>query len=94
MGASLPENTIANLDAIADILFRCFIATVGAMLFTWAVSLVFGDLILVVFNHTAEINRKELDLFLLHVMAILKGLNALFSLFPFIAIKWYLRGQH
>ena len=94
MSASLPENTIATLDAIADILFRCFIITVGAMLFTWAVSLVLGDLILVIFNHFIEINREEFDLFLLYVMTLMKGLNVLFFLFPFIAIKWYLRGRH
>ena len=93
MSQALPENTIATLDAIADILLRCFIITVGAMLFTWGVSLVFGDFILTVHNHFVEITRKEFDLFFLYVMTFMKSLNVLFFLFPFVAIKWYLRGK-
>ncbi len=37
MSDTLPEDTIATLNAIANILLRCFVITVGAMLFTWLV---------------------------------------------------------
>ncbi len=93
MRRPLPENTIATLDTIADILLRCFIITVGAMLFTWAVSLALGDFIYSIYAQLIDITAKEFDLFFLYVMTFMKGLNVLFFLFPFIAIKWYLRGK-
>ena len=94
MSQPLPENTIATLNAIADILLRCFTITVGAMLFTWVVSLMLGDFIYSVHNQLIEITRKEFGLFYLYVMTFMKGLNVLFFLFPFVAIKWYLRGKN
>ena len=93
MTRHLPETTVATLHAIADILLRCFFITVGAMLFTWVVSFVLGDLIYSIHAQMLEITRKEFDLFFLYVMTIMKGLNVLFFLFPFVAIKWYLRGR-
>ena len=93
MNNRLPENTTETLDAIADILLRCFLITVGAMLITWGVSLVLGDVIYSIHAQLIEITRKEFDLFFLYVMTIMKGLNVLFFLFPFVAIKWYLRGK-
>ena len=93
MSLQLTDNTVATLDAIADILFRCFIITVGVMLFTWGVSLILGDVIYSIHAQLIEITRKEFDLFFLYVMTIMKGLNVLFFLFPFVAIKWYLRGK-
>jgi len=36
--------------------------------------------------------QGEFDLYFLYVMTFMKGLNLIFFLFPFIAIKWYLRG--
>jgi hypothetical protein len=86
-------NTIATLDATAGILLRCFIITVGAMLFTWLVFLIFGDFAFCIYSQMIEITRKEFDLFILYVMTFMKGVNVMFFLFPFIAIKWYLRGQ-
>jgi hypothetical protein len=93
MSQRLSENTIATLDATANILLRCFIITVGAMLFTWLVFLIFGDFAYCIYSQMIEITRKEFDLFILYVMTFMKGLNLIFFLFPFIAIKWYLRGQ-
>ena len=40
-----------------------------------------------------DLTRKEFDLFFLYTMTFLKGLNVIFFLFPFAAIKWYLRGK-
>ncbi|MCJ7754468.1 MAG: hypothetical protein MUP13_07870 [Thermoanaerobaculales bacterium] len=93
MSQRLSENTIATLDATAGILLRCFIITVGAMLFTWLVFLIFGDFAFCIHSQMIEITRKEFDLFILYVMTFMKGVNVMFFLFPFIAIKWYLRGQ-
>lgn len=93
MSNPLPENTIATLDAVAGILLRCFVITVGAMLFTWLVVFVLGDVIYSIYSQLMEITRKEFDLFFLYTMTFLKALNILFFGIPFVAIKWYLRGN-
>jgi len=81
------------LDAIADILLRCFIITVGAMLFVWLVVFMLGDVIYSIYSQLMEISRKEFDLFFLYTMTFLKALNVLFFGIPFVAIKSYLRRQ-
>ena len=93
MSNTLPEDTIATLDAIANILLRCFVITVGAMLFTWFVVFLLGDVIYSIYSQLMEISRKEFDLFFLYTMTFLKALNVLFFGIPFVAIKWYLRGK-
>ncbi len=93
MSNPLPENTIATLDAVAGILLRCFVITVGAMLFTWLVVFMLGDVIYSIYSQLMEITRKEFDLFFLYTMTFLKALNILFFGIPFVAIKWYLRGN-
>lgn len=93
MRRELSENTISIIDSIADILLRCFVITVGAMLFTWVVWLVFGDVVYGIHLRMIDLTRKEFDIFFLYTMTFLKGLNVMFFLFPFVAIKWYLRGN-
>lgn len=93
MKRKLSEDTIATMDAIADILLRCFVITVGVMLFTWVVWLVMGDAVYGIHHRMIDLTRKEFDLFFLYTMTFLKGLNVIFFLFPFVAIKWYLRGK-
>ncbi len=93
MRNALSEESVATLDAIASILLRCFIITVGAMLFTWLVVLMLGDVIYSIYSQLMEITLKEFDLFFLYTMTFLKALNVLFFGIPFVAIKWYLRGK-
>ena len=93
MNHELPDETVKNLDVIAAILIRCFVITVGAMLFTWLVVFILGDVIFSIYNQLMEISRKEFDLFFLYTMTFLKALNILFFGIPFVAIKWYLRGN-
>ena len=87
------EAVITNLNAIANILLRCFIITLGAMLFTWAVWLMLGDVIYSIYNQLYEITREDFGLYFLYMMTLLKALNILFFGVPFVAIKWYLRGK-
>jgi hypothetical protein len=94
MSNTLSEGTIATLDAIAGIILRCFVITVGAMLFTWFVVFLLNDVIYSIYSQLMEISRKEFDLFFLYTMTFLKSLNILFFGIPFVAIKWYLRGKH
>ena len=93
MSNTLPEGTKTTLDAIASIFLRCFIITVGAMIFTWAVWLMMGDVIHSIHSQMYEITRKEFDLYFLYTMTFLKALNILFFGVPFVAIKWFLRGK-
>jgi ABC-type dipeptide/oligopeptide/nickel transport system permease component len=93
MSNTLSEDTIATLDAIADILLRCFIITVGAMIFVWIVSLALGDVIYSIHSQLIDISSKEFDLFFLYTMTFLKALNILFFGIPFVAIKSYPRGK-
>jgi len=93
MSTTLSEDTITTLDAIANILIRCFIITVGAMLFVWFVVFLLGDVIYSIYSQLMEISSKEFDLFFLYTMTFLKALNILFFGIPFIAIKWFLRGK-
>ena len=93
MNHELPDETVKNLDVIAAILIRCFVITVGAMLFTWLVVFILGDVIFSIYSQLMEISLKEFDLFFLYTMTFLKALNILFFGIPFVAIKWYLRGN-
>ena len=93
MSITLSDDTIATFNAIANILLRCFVITVGAMLFTWLVVFILGDVIFSIYSQLMEISRKEFDLFFLYTMTFLKALNILFFGIPFVAIKWYLRGN-
>jgi len=93
MGHSLSDETANNLGVIAAILIRCFIITVGAMIFTWAVWLMLGDVIYDIHSQMYEITRREFDLYFLYTMTGLKALNILFFGIPFVAIKWYIRGK-
>jgi len=93
MSNPVPENTIAALDAVAGILLRCFVITVGAMTFTWLVVFILGDVIYSIYSQLMEITMKEFDLFFLYTMTFLKALNILFFGIPFVAIKWFLKGK-
>jgi len=93
MSSTLSEDSIATFDAIANILLRCFIITVGAMLFVWAVVFMLGDVIYSIYSQLMEISRKEFDFFFLYTMTFLKALNILFFGIPFVAINWFLRGK-
>jgi len=93
MGNRLSEDTIATVDAIAGILLRCFVITVGTMLFTWAVWLLLGDVVHSIHSQLYEITRNEFDLYFLYTMTFMKALNFLFFGVPFVAIKWFLRGK-
>jgi hypothetical protein len=93
MKQALSESTIGALDVVASILIRCFVVTVGAMVFTWIVWLILGDVVYDVHSQLYEVTKTEFDLYFLYTMTIVKGLNLLFFLFPFLAIKWYLWDQ-
>ena len=90
---TLAEDTIATFDAIANILLRYFLLTVGAMVFTWVVWLMLGEVIHSIHSQMYEITQREFDLYFLYTMTGLKALNILFFGIPFVAIKWYLRGR-
>ncbi len=75
MSNALSEGSVATLDAIASILLRCFIITVGAMIFTWSVVFMLGDVIYSIHSQLYEITRKEFDLLLPLHDDVLEGLE-------------------
>lgn len=83
--------SVETLEVIAAILVRCFFITVGAMLFTWLVVFMLGDVIYSIYSQLMEISKQEFDLFFLYTMTFLKALNILLFGIPFVAIKWYLK---
>ena len=93
MSQPLSKETMTILDSIAAILLRCFIITVVAMLFVWLVFLVMGDYIYQGHTLFFDITQREFDLFFLYSMTFIKSLNVVFFLFPFIAIKHFLRNK-
>ncbi|MCG6950213.1 MAG: hypothetical protein LJE93_14970 [Acidobacteria bacterium] len=93
MKQALSEDAATTLDTVADILLRTFFITIGAMIFTWVVWLVLGDVVHSIHARLFDITRKEFDLFFLYSMTVMKGLNLIFFGFPFVAIKWHLRGR-
>lgn len=93
MSTPLPATTTSTLDAVANILLRSFLITVGAMLFTWLVWLFASDFVYSIHSQMIDLTRMEFDIFFLYSMTSLKGLNVIFFLFPFLAIKWFLRGR-
>jgi hypothetical protein len=93
MNDALPEDTVATLNAIAAVPFRCFIITLAAMVFTWLVWHVLGDVIHSVHHQLYGLSPKEFNLYFLYSMTVMKGLIVIFFLFPFAAITWYLREQ-
>ena len=93
MSNTLSENTIATFDAIASIFLRCFLLTIGAMIFTWIVWLILGDVVFSIHHQIYEVTRREFNLYFLNTMTGLKALNFLLFGIPFVAIKWFLRGK-
>lgn len=93
MQRALPEGTVQTLDAVAAILLRCFVLTVIAMLFVWAVVFLMGDGIYQMHAGLFDLTRKEFNLFLLYFLTFIKSLNVVFCLIPYVAIKLVLRDR-
>jgi hypothetical protein len=94
MSHALSEEVIQILNAIAGILLRCFIITVVASLFVWTMVLIIGDSFYSIHSSFFDISRKNYDQFLLYSLMLIKVLNILFFLFPFLAIKHFLRDKN
>ena len=89
----LTREAIAVFDAIAGILLRCFLFLVLAQLLVWVVLLLAGDSIYRMYSAMFEISRPEYDHVLLSSLILLKILNVVLFMTPFIAIKLMLRGS-
>ena len=94
MSQQLSKEAVKIFNAIAEILLRCFIITVLALLFVWLLVFFAGDFFYQIQTIFVDISRREFDLFLLYSLTFMKVLNVVFFLFPFVAIKLFLRGQH
>ena len=88
----LSQTDLSRLITAAAILLRCFIITVVAMLFVWAVVFVARAPIAKLHQSIFGITAGEFNLFLYGFLTFIKCLNVVFFLFPWIAIKWFLHG--
>ncbi len=93
MKQQLSKEAIETFDAIAAILLRCFVITVLALLFVWILIVFQGDFFYQIQTLFVDISRQDFDLFILYSLTLMKILNIVFFLFPFIGIKLFLRGQ-
>ena len=93
MKQALNKETIQIFDAIARILLRCFLITVISLLFVWAMVGLLGDLFYQINTFLFDITRKEYDIYVLYSLTFIKVLNVVFFLFPFLAIKHFLRNK-
>lgn len=81
-----------RLEILASILWRCFVATVIAMLFTFVVSWIGRDPIRRIYSSLCGLSGHETDLFVFGFLTFIKCLNLVFFLIPWVALRWYLRG--
>lgn len=94
MSQQLSKEAFKYLNAIAEILLRCFIITVLALVFVWVMVFLRGDYFYQIQTIFVDISRREFDLFILYSLTFIKALNVVFFLFPFIAIKLFLYQQN
>ena len=87
------QNLNSTLDVIARILARCFLISMGAMLFSWTISIVAGAGLHQIFTYLYDVTRQEFDVFLMYGYAFMKILNFVLFLVPWAGIRLYLRGQ-
>lgn len=93
MPSRLDNKDTQRLEALASILGRCFCITVAALLFVWLVVIAFGEPVHRLHNMMIEISRPQFDLLVLVSLTFIKSLNVVLFLFPFVAIKHFLRVQ-
>lgn len=93
MSQQLSKEAIEIFDAIAAILLRCFIITFLALLFVWILIVFQGDYFYQIQTIFVNVSYQDFDLFVLYSLTLMKILNVVLFLFPFIAIKLLLRGQ-
>ncbi|HSM18258.1 MAG TPA: hypothetical protein VK845_14830 [Gemmatimonadales bacterium] len=93
MKPALAKESIHLFDAIAGIVLRCFLFLVVAQLVVWAAFWLAGDPIYRLYAAMIDVPRPEYDQLVLSSMLLLKVLNVVLFLTPFIAIKLMLRGR-
>ncbi|MEM8672841.1 MAG: DUF6868 family protein [Cyanobacteria bacterium P01_G01_bin.67] len=93
MSQQLSKEAIEIFDAIAAILLRCFIVTFLALLFVWILIVFQRDYFYQIQRLFVNVSHQDFDLFVLYSLTLMKILNVVLFLFPFIAIKLLLRRQ-
>lgn len=93
MKLALSREAIHVFDAIAGVLLRCFLFLVLAQLVVWLALWLAGDPIYRMYAAMFDIARPDYDQLLFSSLILLKVLNVVLFLTPFIAIKLMLRGS-
>jgi hypothetical protein len=89
----LEKDSVQRLRLISGVLLRCFVVTVIAMLFVWGVVFVARKPIQQMHVSMFGLSAHEFDLFLYGFLTLIKCLNVVLFLFPYLAIQHILRGQ-
>ena len=84
------ESDLNYLTVIDSILLRCFIVGTIALTFAWGVSIIAHQPIERLHESLLGISSHEFNLFLYGFLTLIKCLNVVLFLFPWIAIKHYL----
>jgi hypothetical protein len=87
------ERLNSTLNVIASILGRCFLLAMGAMLFSWTMTLMAGDFIHRFHSYFVDMTAKEFDIFMLYGFMFMKILNVVLFFIPWAGIRLYLRSQ-
>lgn len=82
----------SDLDRIANILLRCFIVTVVALVFVFAVVFVGGESIYRLQASMLGIDKQHMPMLTSGFLILIKCLGVTLFLFPWVAIRWFLHG--
>ena len=86
-----PTQTDDLLDAVANILFRCWIFGFILLLFWWGIIMLAGDLVFGVHGDLFDLTRAQLTVIHYCGMGLTKIAVGLFFFIPWVSIKMVLK---
>jgi hypothetical protein len=90
MENTINVQTIEKLEVLSGILLRSFLILFVFMLFSWLMSIIFSDFIYALYSKMYHIDKQNFDIFTLYTLLLVKILNIVFFVVPYLAIKLYL----
>jgi hypothetical protein len=89
----MPDEIRDTLNTVAAILLRCFILSLVLLLLWFIFFLLAGDLAYWIHSKWFDLTRHDFDLINYYGMALVKAMNVILFLIPYIAIRLVLRGK-
>lgn len=88
-----PENIPNGLDVVSSVLIRCFFLVFAFVLFWFLFFVVGGTWAYQLHSTWFQLSYREYVLLNYYGIAFTKICNIVFFLFPYLAIRWVLRGK-